>query len=176
TDARGLFAAYEGQHAEAAEHFRQAAARWQAMQAPFEEAVARRRLAERLLLSGDAAARAGARRELEMARAAFERLGVPLEVAAAKALTGRYGRAPKPARTARARTGELTARERQVIGLIARGHSNRQIAEALTISEKTAEIHVGNILSKLGLTSRAQAAVYAVEHGLAAAARSTPSS
>jgi DNA-binding NarL/FixJ family response regulator len=63
-----------------------------------------------------------------------------------------------------------------VIALIAQGHSNRQIAEALTISEKTAEIHVGNILGKLGLTSRAQAAAYAVAHDLADAARGTPSS
>ncbi len=173
--ARGLFAAHEGRHAEAAEQFRQAAARWQAMEAPFEEAVARRRLAENLLLAGDVAAREDARRELATARAIFERLGAPLELAAADALAEQYGLAPQPARTAGARKGELTPRERQVIALVAQGHSNRQIAEALTISEKTAEIHVGNILGKLGLTSRAQAAVYAVEHGLVAAARGTPS-
>jgi predicted ATPase/DNA-binding CsgD family transcriptional regulator len=61
----------------------------------------------------------------------------------------------------------LTARERQVITLIAHGYSNRQIGEALVITERTAEIHVGNILGKLGFTSRAQAAAYAVAHGLA---------
>jgi len=174
-DTRGLFAAHEGRHAKAAEHFRQAAARWQAMDAPFEEAVARRRLAESLLLTGDAAAHEDARHELGEARAVFEHLGAPLELAAADALIENYGLAPQPTRTARARKGDLTPRERQVIALIAQGDSNRQIAEALTISEKTAEIHVGNILGKLGLTSRAQAAVYAVEHGLVAAARSTPS-
>jgi DNA-binding NarL/FixJ family response regulator len=61
----------------------------------------------------------------------------------------------------------LTPRERQVIALIARGYSNRAIAEELVITERTAEIHVGNILGKLGFSSRAQAAVYAVAQGLA---------
>ncbi len=60
----------------------------------------------------------------------------------------------------------LTPRERQVIALIARGYSNRAIAEALVITERTAEIHVGNILGKLGFSSRAQVAAYAVAQGL----------
>jgi DNA-binding NarL/FixJ family response regulator len=60
----------------------------------------------------------------------------------------------------------LTPRERQVIGLIAHGYSNRAIASELVITERTAEIHVGNILGKLGLNSRAHAAAYAVSHGL----------
>jgi DNA-binding NarL/FixJ family response regulator len=59
----------------------------------------------------------------------------------------------------------LTARERDVITLIARGYSNRAIADTLTISEKTTEGHVSSILSKLGYSSRAQAAAYAVQHG-----------
>jgi predicted ATPase/DNA-binding CsgD family transcriptional regulator len=63
--------------------------------------------------------------------------------------------------------GRLTRRERQVIALLARGYSNRAIAEALVITERTSEIHVGNILGKLGFSSRAQAAAYAVAHGLA---------
>ncbi|MBK9713444.1 MAG: AAA family ATPase [Kouleothrix sp.] len=62
----------------------------------------------------------------------------------------------------------LTGRERDVIALIARGLSNRAIAEALVISEKTAEGHVSSILSKLGFSSRAQAATYAVQHDLLA--------
>jgi DNA-binding NarL/FixJ family response regulator/DNA-binding MarR family transcriptional regulator len=60
----------------------------------------------------------------------------------------------------------LTPREREVLTLVTRGLSNRAIAEALVISEKTAEVHVRNILSKLGLSSRTQAATYALEHGL----------
>jgi predicted ATPase/DNA-binding CsgD family transcriptional regulator len=60
----------------------------------------------------------------------------------------------------------LTPRERQVITLIAQGYSNRAIANKLVITERTAEIHVGNILGKLALSSRAHAAAYAVSHGL----------
>ena len=64
------------------------------------------------------------------------------------------------------RPGLLTAREREVAVLIARGLTNRQIAEALVISERTADTHVGNILGKLGLATRAQVAAWAVEHKL----------
>jgi DNA-binding CsgD family transcriptional regulator len=60
-----------------------------------------------------------------------------------------------------------TAREREVAALIAGGFSNRQIAAAMVITEGTAEVHVKHILNKLGFRSRAQAAVWAVEHGLA---------
>ena len=63
----------------------------------------------------------------------------------------------------------LTPREREVLALIAQGHGNREIAERLFITEKTAEHHVSNILGKLGFTSRVQAAAYAVEQGLATA-------
>ena len=65
------------------------------------------------------------------------------------------------------RPGGLSEREREVIGLIARGLTNREIAEALVISEKTARNHVSNILDKLGLTRRSEAAAYAVRHGMA---------
>jgi DNA-binding NarL/FixJ family response regulator len=60
----------------------------------------------------------------------------------------------------------LTAREHEVLALISRGFSNRQIANELVISGGTAHRHVANILSKLGLHSRSQIAVWAVEHGL----------
>jgi DNA-binding NarL/FixJ family response regulator len=60
----------------------------------------------------------------------------------------------------------LTARERDVLGGVARGLSNRAIAEELGITERTARTHVSNILAKLGLASRTQAALLAVQHGL----------
>lgn len=60
----------------------------------------------------------------------------------------------------------LTSREQEVLGLVARGLTNRQIADALTISEKTVSVHVSNVLSKLGLASRTQAALYAARAGL----------
>jgi DNA-binding NarL/FixJ family response regulator len=61
---------------------------------------------------------------------------------------------------------ELTEREREVLALIARGYTNKQIAETLYISEKTARNHVSHILEKLGLARRSEAAAYAVEHKL----------
>ena len=60
----------------------------------------------------------------------------------------------------------LTARERDVLARVAEGLSNRAIAEALGITERTARTHVSNVLAKLGLASRTQAALFAVEHGL----------
>ena len=62
---------------------------------------------------------------------------------------------------------ELSARELEVLRLIARGLENSQIAETLNISPRTAKNHVSNILAKLGLPSRVQAAIYAVRSGLA---------
>ncbi|MGG8408205.1 response regulator [Streptomyces sp. 12297] len=64
------------------------------------------------------------------------------------------------------RGGSLTEREREVLGLIADGRSNREIARALVLSEKTVKTHVSNILMKLDLADRTQAALYAVRHGL----------
>jgi len=61
----------------------------------------------------------------------------------------------------------LTSREQDVLVLVARGLTNRQIADALTISEKTVSVHVSNVLSKIGLSSRTQAALYAARIGLA---------
>lgn len=63
--------------------------------------------------------------------------------------------------------GELTSRELEVLRLIAKGMSNREIARVLTIAEKTVKTHVSNILAKLHLADRTQAALYAVRKGLA---------
>lgn len=62
--------------------------------------------------------------------------------------------------------GELTEREREVLALVARGYTNKQIAESLCVSEKTARNHVSHILEKLGLARRSEAAAFAVEHKL----------
>ena len=63
----------------------------------------------------------------------------------------------------------LTDREREVLVLVAQGLSNQQIADALVISERTARTHVSNILSKLGVASRTQAALLAIREGIASA-------
>ena len=60
----------------------------------------------------------------------------------------------------------LTAREREVLLLIARGYANKRIALELGVAEKTVKTHVGHVLAKLGVSDRTQAAVYAVRAGL----------
>ncbi|MBB5020431.1 two-component system nitrate/nitrite response regulator NarL [Chitinivorax tropicus] len=61
---------------------------------------------------------------------------------------------------------KLTPREREILLFLARGDSNKEIARELNVAESTVKIHVQNILKKLNLSSRVQAAVYAVEHGM----------
>ena len=63
-------------------------------------------------------------------------------------------------------SGEITAREVEVLRLIAMGATNREIAQRLTISEGTVKNHISNILNRLGLRDRTQAAIYAREYGL----------
>jgi DNA-binding NarL/FixJ family response regulator len=74
---------------------------------------------------------------------------------------------PTPRRAAKQAFDGLTAREREVAALLAQGYSNRALAEALVVSERTIAKHVENILSKLSFSSRAQIAVWASEKGLA---------
>ena len=71
--------------------------------------------------------------------------------------------------TAVAVDGELTRREREVAALLAEGLSNSELARRLYISPRTAAVHVSNILTKLGMTSRTEVAAWAVRNGLSAA-------
>ncbi|MEJ5198575.1 MAG: response regulator transcription factor [Anaerolineae bacterium] len=80
-------------------------------------------------------------------------------------LVGRLG-APNRAEPVVAPPADLTERERAVLRLLARGATNREIADALMVSEGTVKNHVSNILSRLGLRDRVQAAIYAYDHGL----------
>ncbi|RMF29608.1 MAG: LuxR family transcriptional regulator, partial [Chloroflexi bacterium] len=71
----------------------------------------------------------------------------------------------------RQRWENLTAREREVLALVAEGMSNRHIATILGLSEHTVETHVGHLLSKLDISSRAEAIAWAWQHGLVEDAR-----
>lgn len=71
-----------------------------------------------------------------------------------------------PLRSAKQAFGGLTAREREVAALIARGKTNREIAAALVVGERTVQTHIGSIFAKLGCGSRAQVAAWAAERGL----------
>lgn len=73
--------------------------------------------------------------------------------------------APLPARSTD--VDKLTPREREILGFLARGASNKEIARGLELAESTVKIHIQNILKKLGVSSRVQAAIYAVENDLA---------
>jgi ATP/maltotriose-dependent transcriptional regulator MalT len=167
-DIQGVRARYEERHADAAASFAQALMMWQQHSLPYEEAWSRRNRAQSLLQANEPALRDEARQELSAARHIFERLGAGLELQRIDTTMRRFGLTPRFPRSTAADGSGLTRREREVIALIAQGYSNRAIAEALVISEKTAEIHVSNILGKLGVASRTQAAAYAIEHRLVA--------
>jgi NarL family two-component system response regulator LiaR len=83
---------------------------------------------------------------------------------ARKLMTEVRGETPVPAGAAE--LARLTDREREVLSRIAHGRSNKEIAQDLTLSEKTVKTHVSNILSKLGLADRTQAALFAVRQHL----------
>jgi len=74
-------------------------------------------------------------------------------------------RAPHKVIGAGADKDKLSPREREILACLARGESNKEIARALDLAESTVKIHIQNIFKKLNLTSRVQAAVYAVENG-----------
>ena len=134
----------------------------------FFEARANSGLAFALLELGDAESKNEGRERLSLAHSVLSRLNAKPDVEACEAGAKQFGLRPRQRRpTSSNRTpGALTRREREVLALIVTGMTNRQIAQRLTISEKTAEGHVGNILAKLSCSSRIKAAELARATGL----------
>jgi DNA-binding NarL/FixJ family response regulator len=151
--ARGAILLAEGQATAALQTLRAACLRWQRLNAPYETARVRVLLARLYEALGD---RDAAALELDAAAAVFDRLGARLD---ARTVAELRDRPLLP--------GDLTEREVEVLAEVAAGKSNREIAGALFISEKTVARHLANIFAKLGLSSRTAAAAYAIEHGLA---------
>ncbi|MFF9031791.1 helix-turn-helix transcriptional regulator [Streptomyces iakyrus] len=139
---------------------------------PYDLARVRYRLAASLLTCGGEDERGRAAELLRLAHAAARHLGARPLADAATAL-GRRARlpltpaaAPGPAPADPAEALGLTSRERDVLRLVAAGHTNRRIAQELFISPKTASVHVSNILGKLGVSGRGEAAAVAHRLGL----------
>ncbi|MEG8275077.1 helix-turn-helix transcriptional regulator [Streptomyces sp. AHA2] len=135
----------------------------------YERTRCRLRHAEALVAAGRREEAVAQAREV---RQSADRLGaVPLrEQVDALVRRGRLSHAPE----AGDRAGALTAREQDVLRLLARGRSNRQIGEELFISGKTASVHVSNILAKLGASSRGEAVAVAYREGLITPEPSSP--
>ena len=144
--ARGAVLLAEGQAEEALPVLREACRRWYELGAAYDAAGTCVRLAEAYRALGDAVSAAA---EVERAKAAYERLGVHPPV----------WESPDG----------LTPRECEVLALVADGRSNRQIGEALYISDRTVARHLTNIFHKIGVTSRTQAARYAIDRGVTTA-------
>jgi DNA-binding NarL/FixJ family response regulator len=118
-------------------------------------------MARVLAMQGDTAA---AISEARAALAIFERVGAVVDADRTTAFLRNLGsRTPARGREARDRVDSLTARQREVLDLLRQGLTNAEIGSRLFISAKTAEHHVGRVLTKLGVRSRAEAAAVAVD-------------
>ena len=149
---RGAVELAAGDPAAALVTLRKASKAWAVLEAPYEAARARVLVGQACRALGDEEAFA---LELDAARAVFDELGAAPDVAAVDSFAG-----------VAADTHGLSARELEVLRLVAAGRSNREIASALVISEHTVARHVQNIFRKLGVPSRTAASAFAYEHDL----------
>lgn len=156
--AQGTVLRERGDAAGAANRFEEAAVLAERTGAPFEQGRARLDLAVILAEQGQ---RAAAEREAHRARETFQTLGATREATRAGDVLNRLaGSAPQSSKP------ELTARQLEILRLVAQGLSNPAIAKRLRLSEHTVKRHVANLLTRLGLSSRAAAVAYAAQHRL----------
>jgi DNA-binding CsgD family transcriptional regulator/tetratricopeptide (TPR) repeat protein len=149
--ARGSVELVKGDAQTACALLRRAARLWNDVDAPYPAACARALLGVACRALGD---NDGAALEFDACRLAFQQLGAVPDVARVDTL----------ARRPTARSTGLTPRELQVLRRVSAGKTNRVIADELSLSERTVDRHLSNILTKLGATSRAAATAYAYEH------------
>ncbi len=152
--ARGALLLAEGDAERALVALRRAAQGWQELDAPYEAARARALVARSCRALGD---KDTATMELTAAREVFAGLGAAPALAEIDDLSKRS--APRDVHG-------LTARELEVLRLVAAGQTNKAIASELVLSERTVERHVSNIFTKLGVSSRSAATAFAYEHEL----------
>jgi ATP/maltotriose-dependent transcriptional regulator MalT len=152
--ARGSVLLAQGDSASACGALRRAWAEWYELDAPYEAARVRLQMAAAYRQLGD---HDTADMELDAARRVFEQLGAAPDLDQLRQLA-------RPEHVPPA--GGLTAREVEVLRLLATGATNREIADVLVISEHTARRHLQNIFAKIDVSSRAAATAYAYEHGL----------
>jgi ATP/maltotriose-dependent transcriptional regulator MalT len=155
--ARGAVLLAEGDAEAAVVELVEACRHWQELDAPYRVAQVRTLLGRAHRALGNEQA---AELELDAAAKAFERLGATVDAARVEALRSRP---PLP--------DGLTAREVEVLALVATGSTNKEVAETLFLSEKTVARHLSNIFTKLDISSRTAAAAYAFEHSLASPPR-----
>jgi DNA-binding CsgD family transcriptional regulator len=155
--AHGALCLAEGRAHDALTPLREAAALWRELDASYEVAKVTVIIGQACHALGD---EDGARLEWDAAAGVFRQFGVAHALAELESLMNGQTAPIRP------ETGGLSPRELEVLRLIAKGHTNRKIATALDISEKTVARHISNIFTKLDLTSRAAATAYAFTHGL----------
>lgn len=152
--AMGAVLLAESDTATAMERLTRACRAWQELDAPYDMARVRVLLSVACWRLGD---HDTGQMYLDAARSVFRELGATPDLNRLERLASR---------TAPGARGVLTDRELEVLRLVASGRTNRGVADALFLSEKTVARHVSNILTKLGLSSRSAATAYAYEHGL----------
>ncbi|HET9465167.1 MAG TPA: LuxR C-terminal-related transcriptional regulator [Gemmatimonadales bacterium] len=161
--AEGCLLSASGDHKAACSRFEESATLFDRNRTPFEAARSRLQLAHTLLALGR---RDPATIALRAAGTAFEQLGAARQAAAARILLQELDLKPHGPIGVAAKLGRLTPREIEVLRLVAQGLSDKESAARLKLSEHTIHRHVGNILTKTGLPSRAAAVAQAARSGL----------
>jgi DNA-binding NarL/FixJ family response regulator len=164
----GILLTNTRRYTEAAYHLERALALADACEAPFHQAMTALAMGELLIATGKPE---DARRYLGIARTNCQRLGARFTLARVTALTRRIAATSFPASDYPA---GLTAREAEVLGLVAQGWTGKQVADYLSLSPRTINQHLRSIYNKLGVSTRAAATRFAVAHGMVEATDPLP--